>query len=347
MRIRPIAACALLCLAAFAAPTHAQDAAAPAPDRIVLNSGDVLTGTVTSVQDGVLTLATELLGDLEIAVGNIAEADVETPIVVHLSGGNRVEGRIAQLGADDVVLTTADGSQRTLAYADMISADLANPSWTGAFALGASLSTGNANKRLVSSSFDAVRRSEFDRWTAKATWIYEEQRVAPGTYNIIDRILRGSLKYDYFLSERLYAFGSGQADADLSANIRRRYNIGAGLGYQWVENDDVEFSTDAGLGYLSQEFRTNDPNQESVSARLAYALGWQILDSVELLQDVEYFPSLETSANYLIRKNTRLRVDLGDSLFAQFQWLLDHNSTPATGNDRTDNKYLLSVGWEF
>jgi hypothetical protein len=34
-------------------------------------------------------------------------------------------------------------------------------------------------------------------------------------------------------------------------------------------------------------------------------------------------------------------------MFAQLAWVWDYDSTPSPGRDRSDNRYVLSVGWKF
>ena len=50
--------------------------------------------------------------------------------------------------------------------------------------------------------------------------------------------------------------------------------------------------------------------------------------------------------------DARLRVSMGEGLFAQAQWILQWDNTPSrnangTRNDSVDHLFLLSIGWAF
>ena len=59
------------------------------------------------------------------------------------------------------------------------------------------------------------------------------------------------------------------------------------------------------------------------------------------------FPSLEDEEDIHLEVDTRLRCDLSDNLYAQFQWLFDWDNTPADGAEREDHRLFLSVGYSF
>jgi uncharacterized protein DUF481 len=47
------------------------------------------------------------------------------------------------------------------------------------------------------------------------------------------------------------------------------------------------------------------------------------------------------------RVDTHLKLMLTKSMFAQFQWLFTWDNTPATGAERADDLYLVTLGWSF
>ena len=64
-------------------------------------------------------------------------------------------------------------------------------------------------------------------------------------------------------------------------------------------------------------------------------------------QSTEVFPSLEDPDDIYSKLDTRLKVTINGSLFAQLRWVMDWDNTPASGNKRVDNLYLLTLGWTF
>ena len=84
-----------------------------------------------------------------------------------------------------------------------------------------------------------------------------------------------------------------------------------------------------------------------IALRAAYFLRWQIYDGIKFLQDVRVFPSLENADDIYLKKDSRLRFALLQSMFTELQWELDYDNTPSSGLDRIDNRFFLNVGWEF
>src|SRR5678815_657591 len=77
--------------------------------------------------------------------------------------------------------------------------------WTGTVVLGATYSDGNNDTRGINANVDAARRSNVDRWTFKGFWNYSETRDdTTGELGIDQRKAGANLKYDYFLTKKLY-----------------------------------------------------------------------------------------------------------------------------------------------
>ncbi len=64
-------------------------------------------------------------------------------------------------------------------------------------------------------------------------------------------------------------------------------------------------------------------------------------------QTAEVFPSLEDIEDISGKLDTRVRVSITDDMFAQLQWVMDYDNTPAEGAYRMDHRVILSLGWGF
>ncbi len=101
------------------------------------------------------------------------------------------------------------------------------------------------------------------------------------------------------------------------------------------------------LNYYSQEFRSATPSEGYMALRLGSNLDWSIIQDLKLLHGLNYLPSLEDTEDYYLRSDARLQVTMTESMFTQFQWVFEYDSTPSPGLDRDDSRYILSVGWSF
>jgi putative salt-induced outer membrane protein YdiY len=221
-----------------------------------------------------------------------------------------------------------------------------DPKWTGSVALGASFSDGNTRARTANMSVDAERRAEKDRWTAKGYWNYAENKGSDGEYDITQRRAGVSLKYDYFLTKKLYAFGVAGIETDLLADIDKRMYAGAGAGYQWRESDRLKWSSEVGITYFKVDYGHSE-DKDYPAGRLADNIEWKMSDTTALSNSIEAYPSLEDSKDFYGKSDTKLKANFTKSMFAQLEWVYQFNNTPADDKNRQDNLVILGIGWGF
>ena len=221
------------------------------------------------------------------------------------------------------------------------------PKWTGSVTLGATWSTGNTESTSASFDAGAERKSEDDRTTAKAYYNYSEQEdPATGLDSVTQRRAGASLKYDYFLSEKMYLLATTSAEYDRIADLDLRAQAGAGVGYQWRDDEIVKYGTEGGVSYVG-EYHEFDSDESYPALRLASNLGWNVREGVAFEQVTEVYPSLEDQDDFYGKADTRLKFNLTASMYAQIQWTVNYDNTPSTGKHHTDNLVVLGLGWSF
>ena len=324
----------------------------PKPDRIVLKNGDVLTGTIVVMGKGKLTLKHPLVGDMEVKFDDIADIVTGQAVTLKTEDGEIFKRRV--VGIEDGQLQLADPGPDQVTVGALPRGQLSdiNPpakkpaEWTGAVSLGVDMSTGNTDSRTVNMNADAKRRADNDRITGKAIWIYDEEKTG-GQWNLIDRIVRGQLKYDYFLTKKFYAMTNMLAGADDSAGLDLRFTVGAGPGYQWFEEKDLELFTEVSVQYVNEQY--DDPAQDSdyLGVRAAYGFTWTFLETATFHNDGQLIQSTDNRHDVWALMDTYLRMAVAGPFFGQVRWILEYDNTPNPGDDRVDNTYLLQFGWNF
>jgi putative salt-induced outer membrane protein YdiY len=221
------------------------------------------------------------------------------------------------------------------------------PKWTGSLNVGATYSDGNTDERSINAALDAERRSEKDRWTVKGWWNYgETKNQDTGEFDLTQRRVGGTLKYDYFLSKKLYVFGVGGIESDTKADIKLRWYAGPGVGYQWREDDKIKWGSELGVTYFDVDYNDSE-DKNYVAARVANNIAWKINEHTSLENAIEAFPSLEDANDFYGKSDTKVKVTLSKAMFAQLQWIYQYTSQPADGKVRNDNQLVLGVGWSF
>jgi len=215
--------------------------------------------------------------------------------------------------------------------------------WTGSVNASANVSSGNTDKTTLAAGAQAENKGEEDRWSAQLLWNYADEKGQ----GVTERRTYAQLKYDSFLDEKLYAFGVTSLENNYSAALDLRLALGVGVGYQFRDDKEWKISGEGGLSYVDENFDGSADDTDYLAARLAYKADTTMSETWSAGQWGELFQSVEEADDTSARLDTHARVNLSKSLFAQAQWIYSWDNTPATGADRVDNLWLISLGWSF
>ena len=219
----------------------------------------------------------------------------------------------------------------------------AAPKWTGSATIGANWSGGNTKTTGVNGTADAKYRRPDDRTTLGGLYTYSKNRAT----DVVDDDRYGArAQYDYIFSEKTYGLVQTSYDVDVVADLRSRVTAGAGMGRQFREDDVLKFSGEAGLTWKDEEF-PHGAGGDDIAARLAYNVDWNPNETWAFGQSTTVLPVIDDLEDVLVTVDTRVKAKFSDSLFAQLQWLFEHDETPASGSDRTDHRVLFSLGWSL
>lgn len=322
-------------------------ASAVAQDRITLTNGDVLTGTIKTMADGKVTITSPVFGDVIVPLANIKDLVTKDQVeLLTMDGETHVKRRILGIEGGNLRL---DGDLPSLAIDSLGKINpppVEPPKWVGTVAINGSWSDGNTVRRSFGAGAEATRRTDADRTTADASWDYAEDK-STGTWVLNQRRAGGGLKYDYFLTKRLYALATTRVLGDTFADIALRFTGGVGLGYTLIETESTTLLTEAGLSYFNENYRSATPSQDYLAARVAYKLTHVFDEKTKLMHGVEAFPSLENADNVYLQMKTEIVTNLGGTMIGSLSWIMDYDNTPSPGFERDDHRVLLSIGWSF
>jgi putative salt-induced outer membrane protein YdiY len=320
--------------------------------EVLLKNGDRLTGTVEKIVDGKLHLKSDIVGAVTIDMKNVKTFTTDKPEKIVLTDGSILNQQIT--GADDGQVTLSGG--QIVKGQDLKLADITavNPppkvpnKWKGSISVGWTSVHGNTKSETLQASISSSLRRENDRTSAGIDYGKAKvQDPATGDKKTTEDWWRARGKYDYFVSEKMYGFFEGRYETDQIANLDRRIIVGAGAGYQWIESDPMNFSTEFGLAHLSERFNGATSSNNKVSAQAGYHFDIKLTDRIDFINDLTYYPSIEDFSDYYLTTTAELRTSLTEKMFANFRTIFDYDTSPANGKGRTDVKYILGVGWNF
>lgn len=320
-----------------------------AADEVLFLNGDRLTGTIVQASGGKLTIKTETAGDVTVDLAKVRTFSTTGPILLRLGDRTTISSPVSP-GADGTIqaVPVPGGTAQTIALKDLTAINPRAVGWTGAVAANGIFTTGNAETTSIGINANAVRRSERDRITLGAGYLYGRQRN-PSTdedETTVDNLF-GMAKYDYFITDRTYLFGTLRAERDKIADLDLRFVPAVGVGYQWFEGPTFNLSTEAGLAWVYEDYRDAGA-EDHFAGRLAYHVDYRPHPLVLLFHNLEWLPSLEEPFNdYNLNGDAGVRATITGKLFTEFRVEMRYDATPAPGNDKLDSRYLVSVGWAF
>jgi len=321
-------------------------------DQVFLKNGDRLSGQIVKLTDGKLVLKSELAGEVTIALANIQTFASDAPVEVHLKDGTVLNQKVAAAAPDQFAIEEGEALRaQTFELADLVSINppaKPEPKWTGSLS-GAFASThGNTKTETISASINMSKRTKNDRTTVSADYAKGEREDKDTKEDeTIEDWWRAKGKYDYFFSKKFFAFIDGRYERDSVAELDRRVTIGGGGGYQWIESEDMNFATEAGIASLYEKFDNQTDSNSELSMQLGYNLDKKISEGMRFFHDLTYYPAFDRFSDYYLTTTAEVRAALVKNMFANFKVIFNYDATPAIGQGSTDTKYLFGIGLTF
>jgi putative salt-induced outer membrane protein YdiY len=317
-------------------------------DEIQFINGDRLTGKIKSAADGKMVITTDVAGDVTVDLAKVKTFTSTDPIEIHVGEKNVVKTTVSA-GPQGTVQAAAGGgiAGGPVALKDIKSINPPPVKWTGAITANGLLTRGNSNTENIGIAIDASRRSEQDRISFDAGYLYGRQKnpdTGVSTTTTDNWFLFG--KYDYFFTKKFYGFVSSRVERDRIAELKLRFTPAGGVGYQWIEKPDMNLLTEGGLAWVYEDFE-NAPSDDHFALRLAYHFDRKFNDKVNFFHDLEYLPSIEDSSDFNVNTDAGVRVTLTKNMFTEFRFEWKYDGEPAPGAAQNDLRYLLGVGWAF
>lgn len=349
MRVRPFVLAGALAFAAFAADVARAD-------TVKLKNGDTLTGTVVSVADGKLVLKTDAAGEIKIDLASVDTfaTDGDAKLVVkhpNDDGTDVIHSKVTAASGGNVTVQSAAGTQTVpLGSLKSVNEPDFKPTWDGSLVGSSVWTRGNTVNQSTALDLNAIRRGLEDRITFKA-WYRSARSEDPatGVSSTTERKAGGSLKYDYFLTQKLYLYAMTSAERDAIAALDLRFTAGAGAGWQVIEEKNAHFNAEAGVSYVNENFSDGTPNNSDAALRAAYHYDRVLSEkwATSFFNDVEAFKIFNGPRDYLVHVKAGFKESFTEAFFAQ-EWVeWNWDTTPAGTKERQDVTYFVGIGWNF
>lgn len=319
------------------------------PDEIIFKNGEKIVGKITSVADGKITIVSDSMGTVSAPLDKIATFSADQDLTLVLKGGTTVKQKVVGASEGNIKLAGAEPIQAQ--SVPISSIDKINPppvKWTGSVVAGYTATRGNADTDAANLDANAVRRSDDDRLNFSAGYFSTRQKdTSTSIYKTTAERYYGAMQYDYFFSKVVYAYANARAEKDRIAFLDLRFLAGAGAGQQWAETGTFSFATEEGVAWLSENYTSNTPTNDTLTLRLAYRLKYKPSDTVTFFHNVDWYPGIESTDDQFVIADAGVNASLTASMFAQAKVEVRYDNTPAPGAERMDTRYVFGVGWSF
>lgn len=210
--------------------------------------------------------------------------------------------------------------------------------WRGQGEAGASVTTGNSKSTGLSLGLGLNK--EGLRWRHALTGAVDYLRSQGQTEK--QRYFVG-YQGDYKFSDRAYALGLLSWERDRFAGFTRRYSEAIGIGYSVVKTPSMTLNLEAGPA-LRQTRYISGLSDNELAGRAALDYRWAIRSGVSFTENASLYAA---SGDSTLTSTTALDFKLGGALSARASLLVEHESDPPPGLDRTNTTSRLTLVYGF
>lgn len=312
-------------------------------DSVRLVSGEVVVGEFVRMTGGKVEFKSESLGTVRFDWSSVAEMTTESAVVVVGKDGEK---------NNVVVSATREGSFfGSVGWDDVEAINPPAPKvvpvvWSGALSSSLGFTRSNQESQNFDLNLDLTRQGPKDRLATKASYSFARQSTGGGGLETTRDRWTARGQYDYFIADRYYWFGSTRFDSDHTSDLDLRTVLTAGAGYTFFDSSQTSLAADFGFSWVREDY-SSSASTDNAALALGMNYRHELASWLTLVQDTEYFPNPEDFGDYFLATELGLRSKLSASMFADFKFMFDFDSTPAPGARKDNYKYFLGIGLRF
>jgi hypothetical protein len=316
-------------------------------DSLILTNGNVIVGSIKSMDKGVLTIETSYSkSDFTIEWSGIKEIYSATRFLVTLKDGSRINSPLkSDNSVGKIVLSDNEGKQTETSLDNIVF--LKGLKSTFRSRLQANIDLGlNITKAndLVQYSIRSKAGYLADRWNADIYYndirssqegVAETKRTESGTsYTYI-------LPRDWYVTAGLSTLSNTEQDLDL------RLVAKGGVGKYLVHTNKSYFSVGAGLSSNNESFTNGTAKRSSWEGYFGTKANLFNIGDFSLQNDIFAYPSLTESGRWRVDFNLDTRYNLPLDFYVSLGLTYNYDNQPAESGKESDYVFVFSIGWKW
>ena len=156
----------------------------------------------------------------------------------------------------------------------------------------------------------------------------------------------GSSQLNLDIAPRFFLYNLGGVGYDTIRKIDLGYDVGPGVGYRLITQQNVQVNLESGINWQVQD-RIDSPDTESLFYRLAHDCTWKIFPRLTFSEKLAGSVSLEGPEEYRAIFDATLSYTLIQNLTLNASVLDTYDSSPAPGVDKNEFQVRSSLGITF
>ena len=321
-------------------------------DRLVLDDGSVLKGTLKSLTDGTLVFSTGFAGELKIAASKVVSLETDAPVEIATQAGQRLQGRMelpaqeAQAGKSLPAPLSLPLQEVKYLWTDGMEDPTLPPrrKWDGAFSLDLAGKTGNSEKFNGGAGALATLAGPVDKLKLHANAAYGRE-----DHNTNTKKYLAGVDYEHKLLDTPTTwFVNGELEQQTTSGLRLRQEIGAGFGYYLFERPESSLRLRLGLSAKARKF-TDGSHNDAMGGQVGLHYERNIQEWGKLVTDLTFQPAFENFHDYRALHESSLDIPL------VFQYPLslrlgisnEYNSRVAKGSERMETNYFAKMVFKW
>jgi putative salt-induced outer membrane protein YdiY len=315
-------------------------------DEIHLLNGDRLTGEIIRMEKGSLVVKTAYAEEILIVWEQVACIASDKDLKLVMENGEVFMGRALCPEGGKIQITSPEiGQTAAIVLADLEAINPSPPppviSYKASITGGGNTTSGNTDTTAAYFSGLFQARSRRHRLTMGGKYNYGETDGELTARNAL-----GTVKYDFFLTDKLYSYAHTLFERDDFQDLNLRSTLGLGLGYQIFDTKRTSLFVEAGVSYFNEDYDVAEDDHYT-SARESMGFEFQIVpERIRFFHLHELYYSLEESDSYYLRSEQGFRFLLFRNFFANVQVDYNYNRQPAPGRRNYDANTIFGLTYE-
>jgi len=334
-------------------------------DTLSLKNGDHLTGTVTNSDGKQVTLKTDYAGEIKVDWSAVKDLMSDKPLYVETADKKTVNGNVGMEGSDLVVHTAASGDVHVplTALTVVRSADEQQSyekslhpgildDWKGGINIGFALARGNSDTTNLNTGFTGDRKTLSDELKLYSSSIYSTNggTTVGGAGGVTANSTLGGFSYSRNITNKLFAFASGDFDHDELQDLTLRQIYSGGFGWHLINTPKTTFDVLGGINYTRENY-SDGVAVMTVSRNLPGITTGETLTrkfgaATVLTQDFTFYPDLSDINQYRFSLDSGLVVKIS-KWFGWQSSLSDRYVTDPPVAGTKSNDVVLSTGFNI